>query len=266
MQTAKLNGKQKTEQRIKNCKRLERIQMGNSFPPSVIRKLDHYVYRSIDPRNGETFYVGKGVRNRVFDHVSESLKLDDPSEKLGRIREIKAAGFEVGHVIHRHDLDSNTAFEVEAALIDAYPGLTNEVAGSGSGDHGVMHADEVIRKYEAKVAKFSHRVILINVSRTVANQELYEATRYAWKLNAKRARRSEVVLAVRNGLIIAAFVAEQWLPATEANFPGRSSVEGRFGFVGSEASASISNQYVGKRVPDSFRKRGAANPVRYTYR
>jgi hypothetical protein len=26
----------------------------------VIQRLDHYVYRLIDPRNGETFYVGVG--------------------------------------------------------------------------------------------------------------------------------------------------------------------------------------------------------------
>lgn len=31
-----------------------------SFPPDVARKLRTYVYRLIDPRSGETFYVGKG--------------------------------------------------------------------------------------------------------------------------------------------------------------------------------------------------------------
>lgn len=36
-----------------------------SFPPEVIRKLKTYVYRPIDPRNGETFYIGKGQGNRV---------------------------------------------------------------------------------------------------------------------------------------------------------------------------------------------------------
>ena len=32
----------------------------DSFPPEVVQALGHYVYRLIDPRNGETFYVGKG--------------------------------------------------------------------------------------------------------------------------------------------------------------------------------------------------------------
>ena len=31
-----------------------------SFPPEVIQQLRWYVYRLIDPRNGETFYIGKG--------------------------------------------------------------------------------------------------------------------------------------------------------------------------------------------------------------
>ena len=32
-------------------------------------KMNYYVYRLIDPRNGETFYVGKGKGNRVFQHM-----------------------------------------------------------------------------------------------------------------------------------------------------------------------------------------------------
>ena len=34
----------------------------DSFPSEVADKLKWYVYRLIDPRNGETFYVGKGGR------------------------------------------------------------------------------------------------------------------------------------------------------------------------------------------------------------
>lgn len=37
-----------------------------SFSPEVINDLKYYVYRHIDPRNGETHYIGKGQCNRVF--------------------------------------------------------------------------------------------------------------------------------------------------------------------------------------------------------
>jgi len=46
-----------------------------SFPPNVARKLKTYVYRLIDPRNGETFYIGKGQNNRVFSHIRASKTL-----------------------------------------------------------------------------------------------------------------------------------------------------------------------------------------------
>lgn len=67
------------------------------FSPEVSRKLGWYVYRLIDPRNGETFYVGKGRGNRVFAHVraSEGLEGDDLDNKIERIRQIQLAGFEV---------------------------------------------------------------------------------------------------------------------------------------------------------------------------
>src|SRR5438045_250662 len=92
-----------------------------AFSGDVTAKLKTYVYRLIDPRNGETFYVGKGQGNRVFSHIraEQNLEGDDLDNKVRRIREIRLAGFEVAHVIHRHGMDDQTAFEVEAALIDA---------------------------------------------------------------------------------------------------------------------------------------------------
>jgi hypothetical protein len=116
-----------------------------SFPEEVGRQLRAYVYRLIDPRNGETFYVGKGRGNRVFSHIhaEEGLEGDELDNKVKRIREIRLAGFEVAHVIHRHGMDEGTASEVEAALIDAYPGLTNIVGGTGASDYGAMHAKEI---------------------------------------------------------------------------------------------------------------------------
>lgn len=240
--------------------------MLNAFPPEVTEKLKSYVYRLIDPRNGETFYVGKGKGNRVFAHVQARIEGDETSDKLKRIHEIRAAGFEVAHVIHRHGLDDKTAYEVEAAVIDAYPGLTNVAGGQGSDDFGTMHAQEIVDRYEAEVAQFRHKAILINVNRTAMERSLYEATRYAWKISRKKAERADVVLAVRQGLIVGAFVAERWLPATPENFPGREAVPERMGFVGKEASEAIKKLYIHKRLPDEYRKPGAANPIKYTYR
>ena len=239
--------------------------MSQSFPPGVAQKLRTYVYRLIDPRNGETFYIGKGKNDRVFAHSRAEIKTEDPGDKLKRIREIHVGGFEVAHVIHRHGMDDKTAMEVEAALIDAYPGLTNAVIGAGSNDFGAMHAQEIVNRYEAHVASFEHRVILINVNRSATETSLYEATRYAWKISAKRAKRAEYVLAICHGIIVEVFIAEKWLPATPENFPGLEPVPGRYGFIGTEAPDRIRKMYVGKRIPDKYRKKGASNPIKYTY-
>lgn len=238
-----------------------------SFPADVARKLKTYVYRLIDLRNGETFYVGKGQGNRVFAHIraEKNLEGDDLDNKLMRIREIRLAGLEVVHVIHRHGMDDKIASEVEAALIDAYPGLTNVAGGAGSDDYGPMHAKEIIRRYSAEPAEFRHKALLINVNRSATETALYEAVRYAWKISKSRAKQAEVILATLHGLIVGAFVADDWLDATAANFPLSHDLPGRAGFVGREAPDDIKALYVGKRVPDEF-KRSAQNPIRYTWR
>jgi len=236
-----------------------------SFPPEVIEKLQYYVYRLIDSRNGETFYIGKGKGNRVFAHARGDIESDSLSEKMTRIRAIHIAGFNVAHVVHRHGLSEKSAFEVEAALIDAYPGISNTIGGYGSNDFGAMHSSEIIKRYSAGTANFAHKVLLISVNRSALENSLYEATRYAWRLNKKKASQAEVVLATVQGLIVGAFIAENWLEAVPKNFPGREAVESRYGFVGYEASIEIQQLYIGKRTPDKFRKRGASNPIKYTW-
>jgi enterochelin esterase-like enzyme len=58
-----------------------------AFPPEVADRLKTYVYRLIDPRNGETFYVGKGKGNRVFAHVraEQNLEGDELGNKLKKL-------------------------------------------------------------------------------------------------------------------------------------------------------------------------------------
>lgn len=243
-----------------------------AFSNFVSEKLSYYVYRLIDPRNGETFYVGKGKGNRVFSHAFDALDSsdldedqDELSEKLGRIRSIKNEGLDVLHVIHRHGMDESVAFEVEAALIDATPGLSNLAGGHGSSDKGPMRAEQIIRLYEAPVAEFVDKVILINVNLSQEGHSLYHAVRYAWRLSPQRASRADYILATTRGIIIGAFVAEQWLEATPENFPDHAQVKGRWGFYGREAPQKIWERYVHKRVPDQFSKKGASNPIKYNY-
>ena len=94
--------------------------MERKSPPGVAKHLKWYVYRLIDPRNGETFYVGKGKGDRVFEHangvLSPTSKEDADDVKSQRIKNIDAAGLEVAHVIHRHNIENQkVALQIEAA-------------------------------------------------------------------------------------------------------------------------------------------------------
>ena len=121
-------------------------------------------------------------------------------------------------------------------------------------------------------AVFRHSVVLISVNRTgkVDQIDLYDAVRYSWKISPSHAEKADFVLAVIEGVIVGAFVADEWLPATKENFPEFTPADrpwgvrdGRWAFKGHEAPADIKAAYVNKRVPAELRKRGAANPIRY---
>lgn len=244
------------------------------FSDAVCEEIGNYVYRLIDPRDGETFYVGKGKGNRVFDHVNATLKMekdeDATSAKLFRIHEIKRSGLSVIHVIHRHGIPSEAIFEVEAALIDAFPGLSNITGGRGSGDRGPMHSLQIIDKYDLPVIDFEppHKLVLINVNRFEASGEadLYEQTRFAWRINRKNAEAADYVLSVIRGVVKGAWVADYWKSATKANFPDCSyEAPDRFAFSGCRAPDDIWELYVGKRGKRIGINglRHVQNPVRY---
>jgi len=245
--------------------------MCEGFSQEVRQKINYYVYRLIDPRNGETFYVGKGKDDRVFQHIREEINAeknqDNNDLKLRRIREIKGSGLKVIHIIHRHGMDERTAMEVESALIDAFPGITNVNQGIGGELRGVKTTEEIKRLYQAEVADFGKgKFILINVNRSFPNERnLYDATRFAWRIDVRKARRAEAVIAVQQGLIKGVFKAEEWLPATRDNFPSMvENIEGRNGFKGTDVSGNY-QRFLHKKIPDKYLRRGARNPVRYTY-
>ena len=242
----------------------------DSFPPDVTEQLKHYVYRLIDPRNGERFYVGKGQGNRIFAHVNglvadEDNEVSDP--KLQRVKEIQASGLEVGHVIHRHGMESDrTAKEVEAALIEAYPGLTNKVRGQGARDYGSRHVQEIIDEYAGEEFEVKEPLMLISIGSSYYKLTLYDAVRFAWKVNVHRALTCKLVLANLRGLVVGAYRPTEWLPATAENFydhPWRHSDPQRHGFIGQEAEPETWNYYVRKRVPSWYRRKGIRSPVLY---
>ena len=246
------------------------------IPNDVADRLGWYVYRLIDPRNGETFYVGKGRGDRVLRHAAQAMTGapsggDDDEDaadlKLQRIKEIRVTGLEVGHVIHRHAIESSeVAYQIEAALIDAYPGLLNKVGGHGSGDYGCRHIDQIVAEYSVAPFEVVEPLILISINRSYEQEgkSIYDAVRGCWKIKKERAEKHALVLAHRRGLVVGAYKPREWLPATREHFPWLpEDVPTRIGFVGEEADAAVTDRYVGRCVPERFRAKGAVFPVRF---
>lgn len=246
---------------------LESVVM-RSFPTHVQEKLKYYVYRLIDPRNGSTFYIGKGKGNRVFYHAT--LADNSPDFKDGeipcadRIREIKSVNLEPTHIIHRHGMSEREAFEVEAALIDVFDGqLTNVATGHGSHDRGPAHVQQLVEDYGAEAIEFKRKdkIIVIKIrSETQCRLGTYSAVRASWKVNLSRAQRAEIILATVNGICRGVYVECKWRESKE--YPGPPP---RYEFDGTEAPENIADKYLNKRLPDEMTRKGAANPIFYTY-
>jgi hypothetical protein len=239
----------------------------DSFPAEIHDKVGWYVYRLIDPRNGQTFYVGKGRGDRVFQHIRGALKEEDTSDEMDLKRkiilDIQRANLSVLHVIHRHGLESSeAAYEVEAALMDAYYGLTNISGGHGSLERGCRHVDQIVSDYRAEPLEVKEPLILIFIGRALdEGRDIYEAVRGVWKMSRKEAERRSLVLAYDGVLVRGAYRPTRWLEATKSNFRFlHEDIPGRIGFEGTPAQ-DVWSYYVGKRVPP--RRKGAIGPFRY---
>lgn len=247
------------------------------FPLSVIEKLDYYVYLLIDPENNQVFYVGKGVGNRIFAHINAALTDATPSDKLDKIRAIRANGLEVTHIVQRHGLIEKEAFEVEAALIDfiGLSGLTNQVQGYNSDDRGQMTVAEVISKYQAPVAEIVEPVILITVNRLyrrgMSPEVLYEITRGRWVIGTRR-NKAKYAFAVYKGVIREVYEIERWVHApdedsevlrswiAEKSYDAKVKQQNRWQFEGKVAEDL--RHYVGAST-ENYQVGGAQNPIRY---
>lgn len=93
-----------------------------------------YVYVLVDPRDGSTFYVGKGLGLRMYQHLPEALKRREAGgnrRKIERILSIVDAGLEIIPRKVAEYEDEQEAFDHEADLIAATRGLTNILARGG---------------------------------------------------------------------------------------------------------------------------------------
>ena len=244
--------------------------MLNQFDPTEVEALKYYVYVYSDPRNGRPFYIGKGIGNRAFAHLTDSSE----NAKVSRIREIREAGLEPGIEILAFGLDETTAFKVEAAAIDlvGFDNLTNLVVGHGAKRFGRMGIDEVHGKLSSKpIESFDDDCVLIRINDTYSDtakqtaMDLYDATRGTWRVSLASARRARYALAIYGGTVREVYEVAAWLPSESTMYvdPSRDHEPNeRYEFVGRVAPPDVRTRYRWKSVAHLF-ARGAANPIMY---
>lgn len=241
----------------------------SQLPPGVAEHLGHYVYMYVHPKTGEPFYIGKGVGDRVLAHLGDIRD----SRKTRLISELKEAGHLPQLEILAHGLrDEETAFRVEAAVIDALglDLLTNEVRGWRSLQTGRMKLDELVEFYAAMPVNIEHPVILIRINkiyrRDMSALELIEATRGIWRIG-KRRESARLAFAGFHGLVREVYEIRKWYPALSLEYKTRhdfakSSASGRWEFDGVVAADKIRAMYINKSVNQYF-MRGNQSPTVY---
>lgn len=246
------------------------------FDEKTKQQLNYYVYMLIDPTDNKPFYVGKGLENRVFNHLRCALTdLDTTNAKYEKIREINNSGRVVGHIIVRHGLAEFEAFQIEASLIDAlsYCGilLSNQVGGYNSIEKGLMTSEEIMRLYNAEpLDKMESNCVLININKKYqrgrGEDSIYEATKETWTIRKDKLPTLKYVLSEYRGLVVEVFEVTKWYEK-ERGFTPKAKQHGRtkigYGFNGKVAPDEIRKKYKNKSIAHT-KKKGAASPIRYT--
>ena len=253
---------------------------------SLISLGDYYVYGLIDPRSKQIFYIGKGTKDRVFNHEKESQNSQDSENlKLKTIADIKADGFEVEKIIINSNLTEEEAFAAEASLINAFnyvnnAGLTNIVAGHHSKE--ALSVYEYERIYGAVLLEekdIRHKILVIKVSKFykkgMDEKTLYDTVRGLWRVSKEKVKKVEYVFGVYNSLIVAVYKPSNWYVCKEAKdiLPKQNNVltpktENRLFFVDERYEKGLpldENQlfYINKSIAGFKLNKLAQNPITY---
>jgi len=251
------------------------------LPREVAERLGpFYVYVLVDPRSDQIFYVGKGTGDRLLQHGREAdlvPTVHNRSTKVRRIRELRALNLEPRHDIIRHGLAESEALLVEAALIDCIDGLTNRVAGHGTGQ-GRQSMAEYVTLYGAEpVPLDAPPALLIRLSAWrdqpeeiepdvwragngyrpgMSTSELVDSTRAWWKLSPVTVERREVehVVAVHDGVTRGVMRIGEWIQRED----------GRRAFTATPAEdPTVLDKWVGSLGRRVAFAASAQNPITY---
>lgn len=250
--------------------------MPNEFSIVVADSLKYYVYILIDPRDNKIFYVGKGSRNRLFQHVNEAESTNAESDKLDIIRAIKESGNKVKYYIVRHGLETSAeALLVESVMIDFLTfrdfgfiaKISNIQAGHHQWDKGLKTVEEIEEIYDCPLVERKHKLLCVNINSTYKKERnIYEATRKSWRVNKFKADKADFVVGEYHGVIRAVFEVNEkgWQLQHGGIISDVGKAKRRYFFEGRYVEdKDILDRYLNKRL--SEKKKGQRNPIWYLY-
>jgi hypothetical protein len=133
------------------------------------------------------------------------------------------------------------------------------MAGHYAFDRGIKTVSEIEAHYSSTplyIEDIIHNVLIININKTyLQNKNIYEATRKYWKLDMRKVKKIDYVLAEYKGIVRAIFKPLGWY---------RYEKEQRVYFEGNNpVDISIEKLYLNKSLP--FKIKGTQNPLRYVF-
>lgn len=252
----------------------------SKFDDVAEKDIKYYVYALVDPRDKKIFYVGKGIGNRWYHHITDANKT--PAEiatlKLKTIQDIHAAGKSVEIYIVRHGIENEkTAYEIEAAvistceLIQQYGVGTlavelSNIAGEHGSDKGVMSTTNIQAIYNAGEAPpISEPVAILKISKRwkfgMTPADLMEST-WGWWPYRKELKQAKYAFGVSAGIIRGVYRINSWRERkrgdrgwTPTEKPGS-----RWGFPDGCEEAPEMSHYLNKSVKHLF-KNGNAHSI-----
>jgi hypothetical protein len=80
----------------------------------------YYVYHLINPITNLVFYVGKGAKNRCYQHLKDTLKTSKNKRLWGYINNLRKKGYEPNVFKIQENLNENYAYQLEEIEIKKY--------------------------------------------------------------------------------------------------------------------------------------------------
>lgn len=241
------------------------------IPAAVAEKLGYYVYLYVDPITDQIFYVGKGKGSRAFSHLDKNL-----AEKRAikhRIQKIRDAGEEPRIELLAYCLDNEqVALQIESATIELLDikNLDNKIKGFRGSKLSRMPLDQVIAHFNHKPVGIKEPAVLIRINQQyrygITAQELYDATRSAWRISEDKRVKVQYAFSIFEGVIREVYKINGWFEGG-STFNNRYegfdvNRDGRWEFVGVLADNKLRRKYINHYVGDYF-KVNNQNPIFY---